>query len=40
MASPLLVPATGGGSAGREAAQKGLDAAVAWMEAEGLEVKA
>ncbi len=35
----LLVPATGGGSAGREAAQKGLDDAVARMEAEGLEVK-
>jgi hypothetical protein len=35
----LLVPATGGGSAGREAAQKGIDAAVERMEAEGLEVK-
>ena len=35
----LLVPATGGGSAGREAAQQGLDAALARMEAEGLEVE-
>jgi GABA permease len=35
----LLVPATGGGSAGREAAQKGIDAAVSRMEAEGLEVE-
>ena len=36
----LLVPATGGGKQGREAAQKRLDAALARMHAEGLEVKA
>lgn len=35
----LLVPATGGGKPGREAAQKGLDAAVARIEGEGLEVE-
>lgn len=35
----LLVPATGGGAGGRRAAQQGLEAAVARMEAEGLEVE-
>ena len=35
----LLVPATGGGSTGRQAAQEGLDAAVARMKAAGLEVE-
>jgi hypothetical protein len=35
----LLVPATGGGREGREAAQAGLDAALARMRSEGLSVE-
>jgi hypothetical protein len=35
----LLIPATGGGSAGREAAQEGLDVALTRLRAEGLSVE-